>query len=86
MLDKIKKFFEKIFKKQKLLTESNQDVKISRKTDIESVKENFKKQINVNMELYTLQKMYEQGKITEDDMQIGQIKDLIKLYKLQLQN
>ena len=86
MLDKIKKFFEKIFKKQKLLTESNQDVKISRKTDIESVKENFKKQINVNMELDTLQKMYEQGKITEDDMQIGQIKDLIKLYKLQLQN
>ena len=86
MLDKIKKFFEKIFKKQKLLTESNQDVKISRKTDIESVKENFKKQINVNMELYTLQKMYEQGKITEDDMQISQIKDLIKLYKLQLQN
>ncbi len=86
MLDKIKKFFEKIFKKQKLLTESNQDVEISRKTDIESVKENFKKQINVNMELYTLQKMYEQGKITEDDMQISQIKDLIKLYKLQLQN
>ena len=61
-------------------------MEISRKTDIESVKENFKKQINVNMELYTLQKMYEQGKITEDDMQISQIKDLIKLYKLQLQN
>lgn len=86
MLEKIKKFFQKIFKKQKMLTESKQSIENTKKTDIEFVKENFKKQIDVNMELYSLQKMYEQGKITEDDMQISQIKGLINLYKLQLQN
>ena len=36
------------------------------------------------MQIYNTQKMYEEGKITEDDMQISEIRKLISIYKEQI--
>lgn len=75
MFQKIKRIFERIVNKQKLLEESYT------KTTKSS---NFKQKIKENIKIYNIQKQYEEGKIIEDDMQIAQIKELIDLYKKQL--
>ena len=76
MLEKIKNIFRRMFKKQKLLEET-----IS-KTEIKT--NNFKEELSKNVEIYNTQKMYEEGKITENDLQISQIRKLINLYKEQI--
>lgn len=76
MFEKIKNIFRRMFRKQKLLEET-----IS-KTEIKT--NNFKQELSKSTEIYNTQKMYEEGKITEDELQISQIKKLINLYKEQI--
>lgn len=76
MFEKIKSIFAKIFKKQKLLEENNSKTEVN--------KNNFREELSKQTQMYNLQKLYEEGKITEDDMQINQIKKLISLYKEQI--
>ena len=79
MLGKIKNLFIKLFKKPKLLEENKLQTKN------ETIKNSiFKEQLSKDTEIYNLQKLYEEGKITEDDLQISQIKKMIELYKEQI--
>lgn len=83
MFEKIKHFFSKLFNKQKLLEEKQNEEKIE--TELNQIKKNdFRNEININTKIMDLQKMYERGIITEDDLTISQIKQLIKLYREQL--
>ena len=84
MFDKLKNFFKKIFLKQKLLEEN----KISNEKIVknENEKNDFKKQYSKDYEIYDIQKKYEKGEISEDDLTISQIKKLINLYKEQINN
>lgn len=76
MFEKIKNMLKKLFKKQKLLEEN------ILKTEVKT--NNFKQDLVENTQIYNTQKMYEQGKITEDDMQISEIRKLISIYKEQI--
>jgi hypothetical protein len=75
MFEKIKSIFQRIFGTQKMLIEGSEKAVPKQN--------NFKKELNKNIEILNIQKMYEDGKITEDDLRISQIKELIKLYKEQ---
>ena len=86
MFEKIKIFFIKIFKKQKMLEETKCSVvpeteNFSNKTE----SDNLREELNKKTEIYNIQKMYEDEKITEDDLRISQIKQLINLYKEQIE-
>lgn len=86
MFEKIKSFFIKIFKKQKMLEETKCSVvpeteNFSNKTE----SDNLREELNKKTEIYNIQKMYEDEKITEDDLRISQIKQLINLYKEQIE-
>lgn len=76
MFEKIKNVLRRLFKKQKLLEEN------ILKNEVKQI--NFKKEISQNTAIYNTQKMYEEGKITEDDMQISEIRKLISIYKEQI--
>lgn len=76
MFEKIKNILKRLFKKQKLLEEN------ILKTEVKT--NNFKQDLVENTQIYNTQKMYEQGKITEDDMKISEIRKLISLYKEQI--
>ncbi|MCI8345604.1 MAG: hypothetical protein HFJ42_06605 [Clostridia bacterium] len=76
MFEKIKNMLKRLFKKQKLLEENV--LKTDSKTN------NFKQDLIENTQIYDTQKMYEQGKISEEDMQISEIRKLISLYKEQI--
>ena len=79
MFEKIKNIFRKIFNKPKLLEES----KLEKKNEtIRTIY--FKEKLTKDTEIYNLQRLYEDGKITEDDLQINQIKKMIALYKEQI--
>ncbi len=76
MFEKIKNIFRKLFKKQKLLEEN------ILKTEVKT--NNFKQELSENTEIYNIQKMYDDGKISEDEMKISDIRKLINLYKEQI--
>ncbi len=76
MFEKIKNIFRELFKKQKLLEENI--IKTEVKTN------NFKQELSVNTGIYNIQKMYDEGKISEDEMKISDIRKLINLYKEQI--
>lgn len=76
MFEKIKNMLKRLFKKQKLLEENILETEI--KTN------NFKQELSENTAIYNTQKMYEEGKTTEDDMQISEIRKLISIYKEQI--
>ena len=78
MFQKLKQFIKKLFSKQKLIEEKSVIKKDGAK---KIVKSDIKTELQVDSQIYNLQKLYEDGKITEDDLTIKQIKDLIKLYK-----
>lgn len=72
MFEKIKNILKRLFKKQKLLEEN------VLKTN------SFKQELTENTAIYNTQKMYDEGKITEDEMKISDIRKLINLYKEQI--
>lgn len=76
MFEKIKNMLKRLFKKQKLLEENILETEI--KTN------NFKQELSENTAIYNTQKMYDEGKITEDEMKISDIRKLINLYKEQI--
>ncbi len=76
MFEKIKNILKRLFKKQSLLEEG------ILKTEVKQT--NFKQELIENTAIYNTQKMYDEGKITEDDMQISEIRKLISLYKEQI--
>lgn len=76
MFEKIKNIFRKLFKKQKLLEEN------ILKTEVKT--NNFKQELSENTEIYNIQKMYDDGKISEDEMKISDMRKLINLYKEQI--
>ncbi len=76
MFEKIKNILRRLFKKQKLLEENILE------NEVKQI--NFKKEISQNTAIYNIQKMYEEGKITEDDMKISEIRKLISIYKEQI--
>ena len=78
MFQKLKQFVKKLFSKQKLIEENSVIKKDGAK---KIVKTDIKTELQVDSQIYNLQNLYEDGKITEDDLTIKQIKDLIKLYK-----
>lgn len=76
MFEKIKNILKRLFKKQKLLEEN------VLKTEVKT--NNFKQELSENTAIYNTQKMYDEGKITEDEMKISDIRKLINLYKEQI--
>ena len=78
MFQKLKQFVKKLFSKQKLIEENSVIKKDGAK---KIVKSDIKTELQVDSQIYNLQNLYEDGKITEDDLTIKQIKELIKLYK-----
>ncbi len=76
MFEKIKNILRRLLKKQKLLEENI--------LGTEAKTNEFKKELIENTQIYNTQKMYEEGKITEDDMQISEIRKLISVYKEQI--
>lgn len=76
MFEKIKNVLKRLFKKQKLLEEN------ILKTEVKTNK--FKQELTENTTIYNTQKMYDEGKITEDEMKISDIRKLINLYKEQI--
>lgn len=82
MFEKIKNIFRRIFLKQKLLQENKTIESELFKTEIKT--SNFREELSKNSEIYNIQKMYDEGKITEDELTISQIKKLISLYKEQI--
>lgn len=76
MFKKIKNILKRLFKKQSLLEEG------ILKTEVKQT--NFKQELIENTAIYNTQKMYDEGKITEDDMQISDIRKLISIYKEQI--
>ncbi|MCI8361825.1 MAG: hypothetical protein HFJ41_01500 [Clostridia bacterium] len=76
MFEKIKNILKRLFKKQSLLEEG------ILKTEVKQT--NFKQELIENTAIYNTQKMYDEGKITEDDMQISEIRKLISVYKEQI--
>lgn len=76
MFEKIKNILKRLFKKQSLLEEG------ILKTEVK--KTNFKQELIENTAIYNTQKMYDEGKITEDEMQISEIRKLISIYKEQI--
>lgn len=76
MFEKIKNILKRLFKKQKLLEENV--IKTEVKTN------NFKQELSENTAIYNTQKMYDEGKITEDEMKISDIRKLISIYKEQI--
>ena len=82
MFKKLKNLFKRIFLNQKLLEEKRISEDNILKTEI--ITPNFKNQLNTNSKIYELQRMYEKGRITEDELTIRQIKSLINLYKQQI--
>lgn len=76
MFEKIKNILKRLFKKQKLLEEN------ILKTEVKT--NNFKQELSENTAIYNTQKMYDEGKITEDEMKISDIRKLINLYKEQI--
>lgn len=76
MFEKIKNILKRLFKKQKLLEEN------LLKTEVKT--NNFKQELSENTAIYNTQKMYDEGKITEDEMKISDIRKLINLYKEQI--
>lgn len=82
MFEKIKNIFRRIFLKQKLLQENKNVENEILKTEIKT--SNFREELSKDSEIYNIQKMYDEGKITEDELTISQIKKLIGLYKEQI--
>lgn len=76
MFEKIKNILKRLFKKQSLLEEG------ILKTEVKQT--NFKQELIESTAIYNTQKMYDEGKITEDDMQISEIRKLISIYKEQI--
>lgn len=76
MFEKIKNILKRLFKKQKLLEEN------VLKTEVKT--NNFKQELSENTAIYNTQKMYDEGKITEDEMKISDIRKLISIYKEQI--
>lgn len=76
MFEKIKNILKRLFKKQKLLEEN------VLKTEVKTNR--FKQELSENTAIYNTQKMYDEGKITEDEMKISDIRKLINLYKEQI--
>lgn len=76
MFEKIKNILKRLFKKQKLLEEN------VLKTEVKT--NSFKQELSENTAIYNTQKMYDEGKITEDEMKISDIRKLINLYKEQI--
>ncbi len=76
MFEKIKDILKRLFKKQSLLEEG------ILKTEVKQT--NFKQELIENTAIYNTQKMYDEGKITEDEMQISEIRKLISIYKEQI--
>lgn len=76
MFEKIKNILKRLFKKQKLLEEN------ILKTEVKT--NSFKQELSENTAIYNTQKMYDEGKITEDEMKISDIRKLISIYKEQI--
>lgn len=76
MFEKIKNILKRLFKKQKLLEEN------VLKTEVKT--NNFKQELSENTAIYNTQKIYDEGKITEDEMKISDIRKLISIYKEQI--
>lgn len=76
MFEKIKNILKRLFKKQKLLEEN------VLKTEVKT--NSFKQELSENTAIYNTQKMYDEGKITEDEMKISDIRKLISIYKEQI--
>lgn len=91
VLKKIKDFFSSIFSSKKLLKEGNvEETKIQEREVERKVIENGTKtifdQANEQSNLMSLQKMYLQGKIKEEDLTKEQIAGLEKLFDSQIEN
>ena len=76
MFEKMKNILKRLFKKQKLLEEN------ILKTEVKT--NNFKQELSENTAIYNNQKMYDEGRISEDEMKISDIRKLINLYKEQI--
>ena len=77
MFQKLKQLIKTFFSKKKLIEEKTE----IKKDGARIIKPDIKTELQVDSQIYNLKKLYEDGKITEDDLTIKQIKDLIKLYK-----
>ncbi len=79
----IKKFYHKIKKENKLLLKEKVDYPFE-EGKIKEIE--FKEKLNVkaNREILKLQEEYEKGNVTEDELSMTKLKELVHLYKKQI--
>ena len=86
---KIKNFFRKLFKKQKVdntVSETFSNNKIENDTQKQNFLETIKNIENEETKLLKLQKQYRKGEIKEEDLTETQYKSLCDLYDRQISN
>ena len=86
---KIKNFFRKLFKKQKVdntVSETFSNNKIENDTQKQAFLDNIKNIENEETKLLKLQKQYRKGEIKEEDLTETQYKSLCDLYDRQISN
>lgn len=86
---KIKNFFRKLFKKQKIdntVSETFSNNKIENDTQKQKFLETIKNIENEETKLLKLQKQYRKGEIKEEDLTETQYKSLCDLYDRQISN
>lgn len=86
---KIKNFFRKLFKKQKVdntVSETFLNNKIENDTQKQAFLDNIKNIENEETKLLKLQKQYRKGEIKEEDLTETQYKSLCDLYDRQISN
>lgn len=86
---KIKNFFRKLFKKQKVdntVSETFSNNKIENDTQKQKFLETIKNIENEETKLLKLQKQYRKGEIKEEDLTETQYKSLCDLYDRQISN
>lgn len=84
---KIKKFFRKLFKKQKAdnsVSETFSNYKIENDTQKQAFLDNIKNIENEETKLLKLQKQYRKGEIKEENLTQAQYKSLCDLYDRQI--
>lgn len=82
MFKKLIMLIKNLFSKQKLIAEKSTVIDNEEYKQVE--KNSLRDELKSNYQIYNIKQLYEDDKITENDLTIKQIKDLIKVYKEQI--
>lgn len=82
ILEKVKEFFYKLIGKDKTL--ALEAPKVEEKNE-DTQRNVFKENISINNNIISIQKLYEDGKVKEEDLSVEEVFDLVSVYKEQIE-